>query len=255
MVDIDALRDSLIRRETGPDRRPLWAVPGERAAAMREAADEVERCRRAVEDGGGNLVAEILRGQADFAEWDHYPKGDVYDRGTHAQYYYHAHPSNLRGGEHGHFHTFLRAKGMPPGIEPAPLPAAVERPLDGEALSHLVGISMDKLGRPTRLFTVNRWVTGETWYAAEDVIRLLDRFEITHAVPSWPTNRWIGAMLRLFRPQIEWLLRERDDAIRLWQLGNPDAETPVWEDRRLEVTSVVEISVDDQAALVRAAKG
>ncbi|MCH7600783.1 MAG: hypothetical protein IH973_13595, partial [Myxococcales bacterium] len=35
-------------------------------------------------------------------EWDHYPKGDIYDHGSHSQYFYHAHPTELRGGEHGH---------------------------------------------------------------------------------------------------------------------------------------------------------
>ena len=255
MVDMDALKDSLIRREQGPDRRPLWVVPKERAQAMAQAGAEVLECQDVLERGGGNLVADLLRGQGEFTEWTHYPKGDVYDRATHAQYYFHAHPSDLRGGEHGHVHTFVRAKGMPEGIEPAPLPASVERPLGKDALSHLVGISMDKHGRPFRLFTTNRWVTGETWYAGADVIALLDRFRITHAVPSWPTNRWVGAMLCLFRPQIEWLVRERDEAIRLWQLGNADAEQPVYEDRKLEVTSVLDISVEDQVRLVRAAAG
>jgi hypothetical protein len=255
LVDIEALKESLVRREAGPDRRPLWAVPKERAQAMAQAGEEVLECQSVLERAGGNLVADLLRGQGKFTEWSHYPKGDVYDRETHAQYYYHAHPTNLRGGEHGHFHTFVRAQGMPEGIAPAPLPASVERPLGSDALSHLVGISMDKRGRPFRLFTTNRWVTGETWYGAEDVVALLDLFRITHAVPSWPTNRWVGAMLRLFRPQIEWLVRERDEAIRLWQAGNADAETPVYEDRKLEVTSVLDISVEEQLGLVRAAAG
>ena len=253
MVDIEALKDSLTRREQGPDRRPLWTVPAAHAEDMARAAEEVLECQDVLARGGANLVGEVLRGQGAFTEWSHYPKGDVYDRQTHAQYYYHAHPSSLRGGEHGHFHTFVRAKGMPDGIEPAPLPAAVERPLGEDALSHLVGISMDKAGRSLRLFTTNRWVTGESWYAAADVIAMLDRFRITHAVPSWPANRWVGAMLRLFRPQVEWLLGERDEAVRLWQLGNAGAETSVYEDRGLEVTSVLDISVDEQVRLVRAA--
>jgi hypothetical protein len=63
----------------------------------------------------------------------------------------------------------------------------------------------------------------------------------------------MGAMVRLFQPQIAWLQGERDEAIRLWQLGNPDAEQPVYEDHGLEVTSVVDISVEHQIKLVREA--
>jgi len=42
---------------------------------------------------------------------------------------------------------------------------------------------------------------------------MLGRFRIDHGRPSWPTNIWITAMLRLFRPQIERLLRQRDAAV------------------------------------------
>ena len=250
-METDALKESLMRRGEGPDRRPLWSIPQERAAEMLVAAEVVEECTSVVEADHSNLVAEILRGQGSFTEWDHYPKGDIYDGATHSQYYYHAHPSNLRANEHGHFHLFVRQKGMPESIKPAALPSSVQRPLGNDALAHLVGISMDSEGRPIRMFTVNRWVTGETWYNSNDVIALLGLFEISHAVPSWPTNRWVGAMVKLFQPQIGWLQTERDEAVKLWQLDNPEAKQPVYEDHGLEITSVVEISVQNQIKLVR----
>lgn len=253
-ISVEELRDSLIRREQGaPNAPPLWTIPPERAAETARAADTVEECMAVLEKGGGNIVGDLLRGQGEFKHWTHYPQGDVHDRETHAQYYYHAHPTAQRSGEHGHFHTFLRAAGMPETIRPAALPDAAKRPLGKDALCHLAAISMDRRGRPLRLFTVNRWVTGESWYAAEDAIALLDRFHIGHAVPSLPANRWVGAMLRLFRPQIEWLLRERDAAVRTWAAGNPGADAPVWEDRRLETTSALDISIAAQARLARAA--
>ncbi|GBD41698.1 hypothetical protein HRbin39_01082 [bacterium HR39] len=73
---------------------------------------------------------------------------------------------------------------------------------------------------------------------------MLDRFEIDHAWPSWPTNRWLGAMVRLFRPQIARLLIERDRAVEAWQRRHPDRD--VYEDRELEVTSILPVSIDDQ---------
>ncbi len=218
---------------------------------MLEAGEEILECYRLLGKTGDNVVGEVLRGEGTFYEWNHYPKGDVYDHETHSQYFYHAHPTELRGGEHGHFHTFLRAKGMPAGVQPVPYDGEVEWPSGDDALSHLVGISMDKRGFPIRLFTTNRWVTGETWYAAEDVIRMLERFEIDHARPSLPVNRWITAMLRLFRPQIIVLIAERDRSIDAWRAKHPDKD--VFEDRDLELTSEIPISVEEQIAEIRAA--
>ena len=120
-----------------------------------------------------------------------------------------------------------------------------------DLLSHLIGISMDPKGFPIGLFSVNRWVTGETWYTAEDVISLIDLFHIDHASPSWPANKWVTAMLRLFHPQIIDLVRKRDVTVADWQRKYPDRD--VYEDRELEITSTTAISVDKQIAGVRAA--
>ena len=211
------------------------------------AGEEVLECRRVLAKAGLNVVGEVLRGQGEFVEMEHYPRDDVFDADTHAQYYYHAH----RGApEHGHFHTFLRAGGMPGGVAPLPWPQASEDwPAGADALSHLVAISMDAWGEPTGLFATNRWVTGETWYPAEAVIRMLDRFEIDHAWPSWPTNRWLGAMLRLYRPWIEGLIRHRDAVIEAALRAHPQRD--VFEDRALEITGFLPVSVD---ALVTALK-
>jgi hypothetical protein len=199
---------------------------------------------------GGNIVGELLRGVETFLEWDHYPAGDVYDGTSHAQFYYHAHPQGMRSREHGHFHTFMRPRGMPDGIRPAAVPD-FEMPDDAnDALSHLIGISMDGFGVPIRLFTTNRWVTGEIWYAAGDVRAMLPHFLIDHAQPSWPVNRWIGGMVRLFRPQIEVLIDARDAAVGAWRATYPDRN--VFEDRALEVTSVLDIDIDAQIARVAA---
>ena len=227
------------------------ALPRDEMKRMAKAGGEIVEIRRVLGKTGDNVVAEILRHQGTFYEWDHYPSGDVYDHESHAQYYYHAHPVDRRfEGEHGHFHTFLRPKGMPPGIRPAPIQGAPVPENSNDALSHLIAISMDGGGEPFRLFTVNRWVTGEVWYEAEDVCRLLDGFRIGHAQPSWPTNRWITAMVVLFKPQIRALVEARDRCIEAWQSTRPDGDT--YEDRNLEVTSYIDISVEHQLEAVRA---
>lgn len=227
----------------------LSGLPRDALEAMADAGREVRACLRVLAKTGDTVVGELLRGHGTLYEWRHYPPGDVYDAEFHAQYYYHCHPEEeRRSGEHGHFHTFLRPLGMPAGIAPAALPDLAAPEGANEALSHLIGIAMDGAGQAVRLFTTNRWVTGETWYAAEDVVRMLDGFVIDHARPSWPTNRWITAVVRLFRPQIEELLRERDTTIRTWADRHPDRY--VYEDRALEVASERLVSIEQQIAAV-----
>ena len=127
-----------------------------------------------------------------------------------------------------------------------------EKPADpNDDLTHLIAISMDPTGLPIRLFSTNRWVTGETWYRGDDVCNLIDRFEIDHAQPSWPVNKWVSAMLQLFHPQVVALIRARDIRVKEWA----EAKQPenAYEDRDLEITAVVDVSIDDQIAAVQAA--
>jgi hypothetical protein len=236
---------------------------------MEAAGHEAVECRRVLARSGDSVVGEVLRGHDVVYEWTHYPEGDVYDPETHAQYFYHAHATTQRpAGEHGHFHCFLRPHGMPKGVQPlmlpelavADAPSAPSDPLlapvaqpnqgrDNDKISHLVAIGMSADGRPVRLFTTNRWVTGETWYRAEDVSLMLDRFTVDLARPSWPLNRFLSAMFRLFRPQMLTLLAERDAAIMSWRRRHR-GKVHVFEDRRLEVTSQLAIDIDEQMARI-----
>ena len=216
---------------------------------MRAAGNEIMECQRVLAKGGLNIVGELLRGAGTFVELDHYPDDDVFDTDSKAQYYYHAH----RGlpGEHGHFHTYLRAPGMPPGVAPSVVPHVEAWPEGHDALAHLISISMDAYGLPIGLFAPNRWVAGDTWYPADDVIAMLDRFRIDHAYPSWPVNRWIGAMFGLYRPHIVELLHERDRRIDEARSMRPGED--VLEDRALEILAYMPISVEATLAEVDAA--
>ncbi|MDJ0949396.1 MAG: hypothetical protein QNJ94_10785 [Alphaproteobacteria bacterium] len=218
---------------------------------MLEAGREVIECHRVLAKTGDNIVGELLRDVDNFFEWNHYPEGDVYDNTSHSQYYYHAHPPDERPGEHGHFHTFLRPKGMPKGIRAARV-SDYKKPKDpADALSHLVAISMDDKGFPISMFTVNRWVTADYWYKAEDVIKFIDLFEIDLAHPSWPVNRWLTGMMRLFRPQIVELLLARDRTIEDWRKKHPKRNP--YKDHDIEVLSEAEVSIDDQMAQITSA--
>lgn len=220
------------------------SLSDETLARQREAAREIARCTRALAKTGDTVLGEVLRDAVQPLEpWRHHPPADVYDSEYHAQFYFHAHPeSELVGEEVGHFHTFMRPLGMPDGVAPAPLPDLQPDPDGNSALSHLIGISIDRMGCVTRLFTTNRWVTGETWYPAADVVRMLEGFQIDHARPSWPLNRWITALVRLYRDEILELLHERDAVVARWQAEHPGSY--VYDDRALEVTSERLVDVD-----------
>jgi hypothetical protein len=235
-----------------------------------EAAATLRECREALAARGSTVIREAT-GEgtagivADIVEWRHYPEGEVYDPASHAQYFYHRHPEPAPPPaqhpsekiEHGHFHLFLRGEAMPAGITPLLLPelAVANAPATRQsaplklgkcgAICHLVALAVDRHGEPVRLFTTNRWVTGETWYRADDLALMLDRFRVRGDHPSALLNRWVGALVLLFQPEIAALLRERDKAILEtgWRRrGN------VLEDPRLEITSSLDIDLDARLA-------
>ncbi len=232
---------------SAPVQAALERLDARQLTRLQAAGEEVLECWRVLRKAGLNVVGELLRGPRGFVELEHYPDDDVFDAQTQSQYYYHAH----RGlpGENGHFHTFVRQPGMPPDMRPVAERGSEPWPAGEAALSHLVAISMDAWGYPIGLFTTNRWVTDEAWYAAADVTQLLERFRIDHAGPSWPANRWISAMFQLFQPQMALLLEERDRQVALWAQAHPGQD--VFEDRALEITSWLSISVDAQLEFVR----
>ncbi|MDX1580274.1 MAG: hypothetical protein R3360_01505, partial [Alphaproteobacteria bacterium] len=105
---------------------------------------------------------------------------------------------------------------------------------------------MNHHGIPTHLFSTNRWVTGETFFKAEDVIDLLPRFEMGETEKAPETSLWVTSMMTLFRPQIEQLLILRDEAIEARRDQTEGSGKDVFEDRRVELTSICEISVLEQ---------
>lgn len=190
----------------------------------------VLECERVLKRGGINLVSEVLREQGPFVEYEHYPNNDVYDNESRSQYYFHSHRSEHE--EHGHFHTFIRP--VTTGI------AAGSGESDGNIV-HLVAISMDDYGWPIGLFATNLWVSGGLWRDAGETIQLLKQFNVDHAWPSWPVNRWIGSLLGLYQPFVAALLHHRDATIDAWSTANPQDQ--VLENRNLEITGYLPIEV------------
>lgn len=226
--------------------KELATLSGEELEELAVAGETLKEHIRLLKKSGHNPVGRCLENQGVFYEDAHYPKGDVYDKESHAQYYYHAH--RAESGEHGHFHTFVRAKGMPRDLKPVPYNGDGPRPTGKDAISHIVAVSMDRPGMPIGLFTTNRWVTGESLYSAEDVVKLIDKFSIEQSYPCLATNRTLTSLIKLFKPQIVALLKVRDEVLQRWAEDHPDRD--VYEDRELEITSITDINIDRQITAI-----
>jgi Domain of unknown function (DUF6969) len=145
---------------------------------------------------GRSAPARLLGGARGFVEWAHYPQPDALDPRSGWRFYYHCHPASQRlAREHGHFHIFVPAQGA--------------KRSDRNRFSHLIGLSVDAKGLPLRLFTSNRWVTGEIWQSATALESHLATPRLRHAEPQ-DVALWLEDLLILFRTEIAALLRARD---------------------------------------------
>lgn len=161
-------------------------------------ARAIARVMAAYAERGTHLSAAALAGSRTFAQWQHYPSNDAVDAHHGTEFYYHAHAQSERlPNEHGHFHVFVRSHGA-------------------RRFHHLIGISMNPLGVPIRLFLTNQWVTGEAWVGAEKILPRLNRFECTLRGRLAPVARWITGMVHLYHQDIAGLHRNRDR----WHLGH-----------------------------------
>lgn len=141
--------------------------------------------------------------------WTHYPKGDARDKYCKARWYYHVHANGDRDAdEHGHFHLFLHRSQLPDGLEPKVWPPQGE---EAKAhVTHVIGLSIAHSGIPRAWFATNRFVTNEFLYPAQVMIEHLPAFNVDHTKEDELVNRFVTAMVALYRDEIAELLRARD---------------------------------------------
>jgi hypothetical protein len=192
---------------------------------------------------GCTLLGDLFGARA-FEQWEHYPENDLVDAQSGVLAFYHAHdPAERSVVEHGHFHCFVDRTRLGDNAPPLARPRArVAR-----EVCHVIAVSLDLSGVPTRLFTTNRWVTGEWLYPADLVGDLVGCFgEVAGACEAAPTLRWISALVALFEPQVRAVLAERDEALRA---GGRDVRRRSL-DHRQDILSAIDIDVDAQLAMI-----
>jgi hypothetical protein len=211
--------------------------------SRRAAAEALISATLAVAEAGKPLMLRVVPADGDFLAWDHYPAEDAVDARSGARWFYHAHgPGERDAGEHGHFHLFLDRKSFS-DVRLEPLAGPPGGASSGADIVHLIAIAIDLDGLPTRIFTVNRWVTDEWLYAAGEIQEKLGSFDLSSATGDLLVNGWLTAAAAFFRPEIETALQLRDAEIARWQLSDDP-----FEDRSREILSSLPIDINAAVA-------
>jgi hypothetical protein len=196
------------------------------------AATQLVKSLQDLSQRGRQVVQEIV-GDNTFVEWEHYPENDVRDLKHASQYFYHAHTGLQRSfTEHGHFHLFVHAQEL--GLRPA-------NSRYEEAPAHVIAVSMNAQGLPTAFFAVNRWVTKGPWLSYEACEIALDNFALKGRQGSRDINRFLTALVQLYRNQILDVIRERDRVMQ--KLSQERDRRSVFADRSIELLSYAPIAL------------
>ncbi len=208
--------------------QPLASLDDTAETGTAGAALLVLSCVRQFGADRSNPVLEVLQNTPDFVQQRKYPQPPLEFAAGHGRVYYHSHPlADARPAEHGHFHVFLHH----------------ERGTGKEDWAHLAALAMDREGQPVRWFATNRWVTGGDWGERGWLLAGVDRLAPEREATL--LQRWLAAMLRLYRPELEVLLEARD--ARLADLRATSCGGELKDDRR--VYELAQVPVDLVAKL------
>jgi len=176
-----------------------------------EAALIVVETITAMAGEGRPLMQRVLPDE-DVHFWEHYPEKDARDRDTKSRWYYHVHaPGQRDADEHGHFHLFLHRSQLPEGLLPQVMPPQGE---DAKAhVTHIAGLSINHQGIPRAWFMTNRFVTNEFLYPADVMIKHLPNYMVDNTAEDSLVNRFVTAMVALYRDELAELLHQRDAAL------------------------------------------
>ena len=200
-----------------------------------DAAESLVTCLLEMAEAETNPVLQVITPDLPLEENKKYPADLLQFNHTGWRAYYHCHPATRAGnhrfnGEHGHFHIFVRTQNEP------------------EKWSHLVALAMDNMGQALGWFTVNHWVTGETWQDSEILSEQLesipyDQQEHQKQNISNIVERWLLSLLAVSREQVKMVLHERDKILQQKELNQ--AESDIKQDKGIYILSEIPINLMD----------
>jgi len=192
----------------------------------------------------GNPLMKRVLPDDNIVYWDHYPVGDARDANTKSRWYYHVHANGQReADEHGHFHLFLDQSQLdsPDGAWSEPSSTSTKR----ANVVHVAALSIDLQGIPRKWMVTNRWITDEWLYPAEKIIPALPRFNVDQTKQDATANRFLTAMVAMYRSEIALLLQQRDR--RFAEMGaSPENREPFQKGN--EVMAEIAIDLDEKLA-------
>ena len=190
-------------------------------------------CLLDMADAKTNPVLQVIPQDLVVEENKKYPADLLQFNHTGWRAYYHCHPANRAGnhhfqGEHGHFHIFVRTQ------------------IDPEKWSHMIALAMDNMGQPIGWFSVNHWVTGETWQDSTILSSYLESipYEQLEDLKSNKTSmveRWLLSLLALSRVQVNSVLHERDKVLIQKQLNQTKID--IKQDKEVYLLSEIPINL------------
>jgi len=165
-----------------------------------------------------NPVLSVIPSDGNIQQNRRYPEPVLQFENAGLRSYYHCHDMKKKPqDEHGHFHIFIQ-------IQP-------------DTWSHLAGLSMDNFGQPLQWFTVNQWVSGESWGEQKS---LFDALDLLHINPeSSLIERWLAAMLSVYQQTLKNLIHARNSTLN--KLMTSDPLSKVLQDRTHYILSACDI--------------
>lgn len=190
---------------------------------IEDAAIRVVNCLQKMGEQHSNPVLEILDPLQPFHENQKYPENKLkFNDGVWRAYYHRHAPPYRFENEHGHFHVFHK--------------------VGDDAWTHIAGLSIDNQGQAQKWFVTNRWVTDELWQETENIALFFNEEPELKGVSL--VERWLHAMVLLFRSELQQLLTQRDRKVA--QLARNTSLESVLNDRDHYILAEQNIDLKDK---------
>ena len=209
--------------------------------APRQAAEIVIETIMQMVQEGRPLMQRVLPEGEQPVFWEHYPDNDARDVKNLGRWYYHVHPAGDRDkDEHGHFHLFLHRTQLDDDSGEWSEPA--NKSEKRANVVHIAGLSIDHSGIPRSWFVTNRWVTDEWLYPSQKVIDHLLLYNVDDTAEDRIVNRFLTAMVAMYRGEIADLLKKRD--FKFSEIGVSPDNPDNWENKEHDVLASIPIDLD-----------
>lgn len=210
----------------------VWVISLVTLSEKEKVTNTLVACLLEMAKAETNPVLQVIESAKPLKENKKYPAELLQFNQLGWRAYYHCHPAARSGnhrfeGEHGHFHLFVRTH--------------TKEESDQETWSHVAALAMDNMGQPLGWFTVNHWVTGESWEPATSLINYLNN--IPFDKPLSLVEAWLLSILMVSKDEVCTILNTRDQIIKEKEL-TADNEN-IKQDKSVYLLSEIAVNIKD----------